>query len=127
MTILDSNVWIALLSEGDSNHKQACVIFDTIRGEIALPEYIVLEVCTVLTLMSSKKLALKFLEFAQDNQDVQLLSSDQHVFGAILKHYVASGPIKLSFVDLALVYFSRGYLVVTFDKQLKRFLAKRHA
>lgn len=127
MTILDSNIWIALLDKNDCSHTRAVKIFETLRGEIALPDYIVLEVCTVLTLKVGKKVALDFLKLAQDNQDVQILASTPQVFTSVLRHFTNSGPAKLSFVDYALVYFSRAYLVITFDKQLGRRLTKRYA
>ena len=53
--ILDSNVWIAFLHKGDSQHKKAQRIFARQKEPIVIPEYVIIEVSSVLLQKASKK------------------------------------------------------------------------
>ncbi|MFH1522473.1 MAG: PIN domain-containing protein [Patescibacteria group bacterium] len=120
MVILDSNIWIAFFNRKDSQHTKARKIFFTIQELVILPEYIILEVCSILTLRASKKIAEAFLEIAIYNKNVKIVLSDDSLFKNTLKLFVQYKGNKLSFVDLALVYMSKTDKIVTFDKNLKK-------
>ena len=59
--IFDANIWVSFLNKEDNKHKEAVVIFENCNSQIILPEYIILEICTVLKLKCNKDLADDFL------------------------------------------------------------------
>ncbi len=118
MQILDSNIWIAFLNKNDSQHKKAENIFSRLNAKILLPEYIVLEVCSVLNQKVSKKTADLFLKIAFLNKDVKILPSEDFVETVSL--FIERKDGKLSFVDVLLLYLSEKNEIISFDKDLKK-------
>lgn len=119
MTILDTSVWIALFHKEDSQHKKALALTTKLK-EIVVPEYVILEVCTVLRAKAGGGVAEQFLEYALNSDNVTVLYSDSKLFGGTTKLFQHTHSKKLSFVDTALLYLSRTHDVVTFDKELAR-------
>jgi len=125
MTVLDSSVWIALFNESDSQHAKADRIFQSLQSTIILPEYVLLEVCTILTQKAGKEVSHAFLATAFENEDVDLLVVDELFFYELIDKYRASKDEKLSFVDVALLSLASTYDVITFDQKLSRAIVGR--
>ena len=124
MMILDSNVWIAFFNPDDSNHHEAQKIFSKTQEKIGLPEYVLLEVTTILAQKMGKDIADQFLQMARASKDVGILPSSKEFFDGVIQLYLSKTNKKLSFVDYALLYLSSKTNVVTFDKDLKKELTE---
>lgn len=124
MIILDSSVWVAFFDKDDSLHRRAAQVVNSLQEKIVLPEYVLLEVTTVLSQKAGKSLADAFLQKVATNRDVQVLSSSQQFLDEVIRLYLSRTNEKLSFVDYALLYLSSKMNVVTFDKDLKKELTK---
>ncbi len=122
MIILDSNVWIGFLSVNDSNHEQAVRVWSGLVWPILLPEYVLLEVATVLSLRVDKKTADAWLAYVFDNKDVELLPSNGEFLLEVAAWYLRKPHRGLSFVDVALLYLGKHHTVITFDAQLRKAL-----
>jgi predicted nucleic acid-binding protein len=125
MIILDSNIWIAYWSKNDTQHMKAEKVFENLNDRIVLPEYLVVEICSVLSLRVSKKMADKFLDFSLNNNETELLLSDEMLFSGSAEVFEKTKTGKLSFVDCSLVYLSNFYEVLTFDKLLQKEIGKK--
>ena len=124
MVILDSNVWIAYLNKNDSQHKKAEQIFQKLNKPLILPEYIILEICSVLAIRASKNVSDKFIKVFLYNQDIQILLSNEKLFINTLKRFLDKTSKKLSFVDAALLHLSKSYEIITFDLNLQKAIKK---
>lgn len=128
MTILDADVWIAFLNTDDSQHAKAQKLFRHLDAEgvaIIVPEYVVLEVVTVLRRTADAEVATLFMKTISENERVRLLPVDLSLFKTVCA-VVYSGELpKLSFTDLALLTLSRTERVYTFDRALARAIAYR--
>lgn len=125
MQILDSSVWIAWLNKDDSQQAKAQALFKKIERPILLPEYVLLEVCTVLAMRISKQTADQFIEAVTDNRDVIILKSDETFFANLLTYFQSHEHKGLSFVDVALLFLAKDYPVLTFDTALRKALDRR--
>jgi len=125
MTLLDSNVWIALFHASDTLHAKATSVVENIREPILLPEYVLVEVATVLSQKAGKDIADTFLLEATANQDIEILPSSASFLHAVVEFYRAQRNQKLSFIDYAIVYLSSQVNVVTFDNELQKELRKK--
>lgn len=124
MIILDSNIWIALFTENDSQHKKALTLFDTITTRVGIPEYVFIEVCSVLVIRASKETANTFIDTTQKNSNAQIIASDEQFLTATIDYFVQEPHPGLSFIDVSLLYLSRTHTVLTFDEQLGRAIKK---
>lgn len=124
MKILDSNVWIALFHESDSQNLRAKNLFKNLKLPVAITEYIVLETCSILARKASKKIADNFLSEALDNEDVILLSSKENYFWEVASRFKKIPSKNFSFVDVSLLCLSKNYEIVTFDRKLNSELKK---
>jgi len=124
MIILDSNVWIAFFHIGDSQHKKAEKIVRELGFLIAVPEYVIAEVSSVLCLRANKKISNDFLESIFDNENIEILLSDKEFFDNVVENFRNSKDRKLSFIDTALLYLSKSHRVITFDKDLQKAIKK---
>jgi predicted nucleic acid-binding protein len=125
MIVLDSSVWIAFLNKKDSQHNKAEKFLESIQSKIIVPEYVILEVCSVLLAKVGKKTANLFLEIIMDNQDIEVLFSNKIFFLELVEYFKNILRKNLSFVDIALLYLSNSYEVATFDNKLKRAILNR--
>lgn len=116
--IPDSNVWIAVFRKEDSQRQKAKRVFDELEGaEIVVPEYVLIEVASILKLKGHEREARAFI--------TKTLNSDRGFLPAGLLAYETAQLFcerhdKLSFIDTALVVLSREYRVITFDKALAK-------
>ncbi len=117
LTILDSNVWIAFFDKEDSTHKRAVQVFKKLKvSELAITEYIILEVATILKKYAGLDIANAFLlKLAQENI---IIIEDENLLKETVKIFANSARNNLSFVDCSLVYLSSKHKVITFDKKL---------
>lgn len=124
MTILDSSVWIARFDRNDSQYTRAVSLMKELEGSVTLtvPEYVIIEVCTVLTQKCGRSAAVEFLAMLDETQDVQVLLSDGDFFEGTKQVFKRQSSHALSFTDTALLYLSRRYHVVTFDRALQKAL-----
>lgn len=120
MTILDSNIWIAYLDKNDSQHNKAVKLWSSLQHQIILPEYVLLEVTTILAMRVSKEHANSFLDVAQNNSQASILSASESFFSALLSYYQEQMHPHLSFVDVSLLLLSKTYTVYTFDTKLAK-------
>lgn len=118
--IFDTNVWIGLLDEDDSLHRQAKSMLNTIKAKIIVPYCVAMEVANILVARVSKEEANQFLFHIINNQDIELVDND------FVKDIVFFGSFdkKMSFTDYSLISLARdkGYELITFDKSMKKFM-----
>lgn len=124
MIIFDSNVWIAFFNKEDSQNKKALKIVIREKDNIAITEYIILEVASVVAIKAGKNLADKFLEFILNNNNIKVLLSSNDFFYNTVENFIKTESKKLSFVDISLLYLSNTYKIITFDKDLAKLIKK---
>ena len=119
--ILDSSVWIAFLYREDSQHEKAKKVLEASRNdEIVIPEYVLIEVASMLKRKRYEREAKKFV--------AEAIAREEHSFlhAATLVHETVDlfckRNDKLSFVDTALLVLSRQYRIITFDTALRKAL-----
>lgn len=122
MTVLDSSVWIAYLNADDSQHQKAVRVFSDIDGQLLLPEYVVLEVYTVLVTRVGKKEANAFLDVCVNNKGIRILLTDESFFLGVVDACQKQPRNGLSFADVALIALSKTHRVITFDALLQKSL-----
>lgn len=124
MIILDSSVWVALFNDDDNQHKKAVKIFSDLKSlPVGLPEYVILEVASVLALRANKAVSVQFIDYALENESIEVVYSNGLFFDASVELFKKAK--KLSFVDCALLYLSRNNEIITFDNDLKKAIASR--
>jgi len=124
MIILDSNVWVSYLNKDDSQHKKAKKVFQETDDSIVVPEYVIIEVCTILLKKTDKETANNFIELVFNNQNTEVLFFSEFIFGEFVDNFKDTQNKKLSFIDTALLYLSKSYQVITFDKELQKTIKK---
>ena len=124
MTILDTSVWVAFINRADSQHAQALSVLNTVALPVVVPEYILVETCSVLTVKVSKVAAVNWLNFVSDNQNCTLLFSEATWAKEMITFFKTKAPRTLSFPDAALLQLAQEYTILTFDKQLARAIKK---
>ena len=122
MIVLDSNVWIALFDADDSLHRRAQRMVSELKEPVVLPEYVILEVATVLSQKAGKSFADLFLQKVFANRGIRVIASSQQFLEEVVQFYLSQTKERLSFVDYTLVFLSRRMKVLTFDKNLERTL-----
>lgn len=119
--IIDSSVWIAYFNEDDSQHKKAEEVLNKQTKQLIVPEYILLEVVSVLRQKKKEVSIADFISIALKN-DVFLPTGDLVI--RVANHYSDEIYKKLSFVDVALAVLSKKYDIITFDKELQKVINK---
>jgi predicted nucleic acid-binding protein len=118
--IADTNIWVALFNQHDSDHKNVIKYVDLLGGEQIMPDLIFYETLTVLRNKSQNNNPLEtFIDFTtkaklvtirlffENNSDVLNLFVDEHKDG-------------LSYIDTLLLFLSKEYHILTFDHKLKK-------
>ena len=118
--IFDSNVWIAFLHKSDTQHKKALDFFANQKEPIAIPEYVIIEVASVLLQKAGKKTSDEFLGVVMNNEDIEVLYAQDQFFNEVVDIFRKSSMKTLSFIDFVLLYLARSYQVITFDKNLQK-------
>ena len=116
--IFDSNVWLAFFNHKEIHHKQSKELMKQYLSELIVPEYVALEVATVLQNKKKKQVADQFLTTIK-NQELNLLPINQKTFWQSVNIFQAQNK-KLSFVDATLVTLSQEYEIKTFDQALAK-------
>ena len=127
MILLDANVLIALFKIDYSQHDKSVKLFyELIKTQtlVGIPEYVLVEVCTVLIQRADKPLANVCVERIQQNALIQIMPSSEQFFTAVLGYFMQETHTGLSFTDVSLLYLSRTHTILTFDEQLKRAIKK---
>ena len=117
--ILDSNVWIGHLMVNDTLHLRATELMEDLGGiVVVVPEYVLLEVVTILKVYKKYKEAEIFSKRVLSNNAMYLPSSGLARLTADV--CFVSKYKKLSFIDTALLVLSKDYEIITFDKDLQK-------
>ena len=128
MIILDSDVWIAFLNTQDSQHKKALKVFSQIEKStdiLVVPEYVVLEVVTVLRRLVSAKMASLFIKTLTQDKYIHVLPSNLKLFKSACSATYNTAQPKLSFTDITLLELSHKMSVTTFDRALARAITNK--
>jgi predicted nucleic acid-binding protein len=120
--ILDSCVWIAFFHKEDSQHEKAQELISITANEIIIPEYVVLEVSTVLQNKKLKQMADNFLSLIFDQNSTFTFLPSQNFLET--KDVFQNQEKNLAFVDCSLVALSKDYQILTFDTALERYIAE---
>ncbi len=99
-------------------------MIDNDRLRSVLPEYVFLELCTVLKKRTNHEFVSRVVDLLCNTEAVTLLSSTEYFSETVSLFQTLDEP-HLSFVDVSLVVLSRNYEVMTFDTKLQR--AIKHA
>ncbi|MBI4252569.1 PIN domain-containing protein [Candidatus Uhrbacteria bacterium] len=124
MTVFDSNVWIAAFHESDTLHCRAVEALREHKPPFGVPEYVLLEVATILAKKAGMVHAKRFVEMMFDNRDCTILITDELFCRSVARAYIKEGKAELSFVDMSLVVLAAHHQVITFDAHLARRLRK---
>lgn len=123
MIIPDSNIWIGYFYNEDPHHIASQKLLSEYALEnIVVTEYIILEVTTVLKQKKGHGLACAFLDFI-DEFEIEVLESDIF-YTKTIRLFISLKEKHLSFVDTSLLYLSKKYMVVTFDKHLSKLIKR---
>ena len=126
MIIFDSNVWIAGYNKDDTLHEKAAELYFSLEKEpIYVPEYIWIEVSTVLEQKASHQAGRGFLDVIEFGENIHMLYFTKEEAQEFVEFYRSSAPKGLSFVDSTLLLLSKSYRIYTFDAQLEKVIAKR--
>lgn len=121
--IIDSSVWVAFFLENDSLHDRALKLEKQILHTKYIPDFVYFEVCTVLRKKGGLTSCVTFIEFIEKSQDIEVVSfiSDITSFSTF---FLQKSYENLSFVDSTLVYLYKkdGCAILTFDKEILKFL-----
>ena len=120
--IVDSSVWISYFDEDDSQHLKAENLLEKLSEPFLVPEYILLEVVTVLRQKHREAELQQFLDSAT-RDDVYLPAGNLGVM--VASCYADKKYQKLLFVDVALALLAKKYKIITFDKALKQVIEKQ--
>lgn len=119
MKILDSNIWISYIIKDDINHKKANEIFDNLENEVIyISEYIIIEITTILLQKWWKDITNLFIKMYKNNTNIKIIYVSQILFNNFLNFFVKNNYNKLSFIDQSLLYLSKEFEIITFDKNL---------
>lgn len=118
--IIDTNVWVSLFNEQDSNYQKALALKSICFGEQTIPDLIFYETLTILkNKIKDIKLLNRFTGFAHENLDVTIrLFYENNV--DVLKLFLNEKKDGLSYVDSLLLFLSKEYHILTFDQDLKK-------
>jgi predicted nucleic acid-binding protein len=114
--ILDTNIWVAYFDADDSLHAKASKYFVD-GATYVVPDFIIVEVASVLRKKGRVAGVRDFLEFVQENADVTLLHSQEY-FKEYVTAFLKTEKTQLSFPDASLYFLSTKFVIHTFDKEL---------
>lgn len=121
--VFDANVWLGSFLVNDSLHKKAASLFEQYEGrEIIVPEYILLEVVTIIKQQVGYQAAQLVMKQMRNTEECSLLSSSSY-FAETAELFLTLNEKHLSFVDVSLVVLAKDFEVVTLDKQLAKVLS----
>lgn len=115
--VVDSNIFVAVYHEGDSNHKNALKLLSGLgRQTLIVHPYVIQETATVLTYKFGQQTAIHFLNDLDKAANVVIPFVDVK---AEMQNFVALDK-KLSFTDTALIGLAKKMNagLATFDRQM---------
>ncbi|MBI4257098.1 type II toxin-antitoxin system VapC family toxin [Candidatus Uhrbacteria bacterium] len=124
MIVADSNIWIALLDASDSQHEKAVRLVSTFEEDLLVPEYVILEVCTILKQKRRKQLASNFVQKILMDPDIHVAASESTHLARVIDVFCKHEHKHLSFVDVSLFLLAKSHTVYTFDKKLASAIKK---
>jgi len=124
MILVDSNVWIGLLSEDDSLHEQAGKALELLASEketIILSDHVLSEVSTHLLFHERPETLEKFRKLVLGSRDIILRCLTPEEAREVSER-VGKSPKRLSFTDevLRLLSERHNYGLLTFDNDLAK-------
>ncbi len=123
--IFDSSVWIAYFNQNDTTHKKATRLFsEHTTSLVVLPEYVLLEISTVLKKQLGYTKAQAIINALIQTENIEVLPSTDY-FLKTVQLFLVDTSTHLSFVDLSLLVLSADFEVETFDKKLAQAIQKR--
>ena len=124
--VLDSSYLIAFQNRRDVHHRAAAHLMPDliggVFGRLLLPEYVFLEVVTVLFARCGHTVAVDTADTLLNAQEVDFLPSSE-LFQPTLDVFRTSTAARLSFTDAAIVAAARRHgtqFVATFDAGFRR-------
>ncbi len=120
MILLDSSVVIAAFRQNEKMHNEAIDIIKK-SWKIIILDYILSEILTVLKMRESHGIAVKCLDFLNNNNNIDILKVSDLEFDRSLNFFETNNN-KLSFVDILLLEVKkyRNIKLATFDKDLTK-------
>jgi predicted nucleic acid-binding protein len=120
ITILDSNIWIALFYEKDTLHKKAMELFKTNNNSFLVTNYIDLECISVLLQKVNHQASKKWIAFRK-TPDIHYHHIGQEENQEIIELFLTLQNKHLSLIDVSLLHFAQlDYQVITFDTKLQK-------
>ena len=123
-TIADSSVLVSAFNIEDSQHKKGLQDLSDSSKPILVSEYVAIETTGVLSLRSSRHIAMEFIKVLLERRDLQLIRTSQDFFYLVSAYFVQA-KLQLSFVDCSLVLLSRDFDILTFDRTLEKAIKAR--
>ena len=123
MLVLDSSYLVALFNRADALHEKALEKRLQIPTEenLLLPEYVALELATILGIRGDISISSKSLEKLLTAKEVIFVPCSEF-FMETLKEFSTEKKFALSFVDCALLVIAKTYEadeILTFDANLQ--------
>lgn len=126
LIVLDSSFLVAYFNERDVHHKSALrVMKKLIEGDfdpILMPEYVFLEVVTVLAARRGHSTALSVGRTLLNSEEVEFVPCSEY-FVQAMDTFALEGHLGLSFTDAAIVAICRqrgAEHVATFDADFRK-------
>jgi len=127
MIVLDTSFIVAFYNRTDVHHDSAKQIMERLLsdewGTPLLPEYVFLELTTVIAARRDLKTAVEAGQRLLDSQDVRFMPCSELFFDAFEIFSKQSAKTSLSFVDSALIAAARRYkadCIATFDRDFTK-------
>lgn len=123
--VLDSSFIIALHSTDDSLHGEAVKDLESFKSErLIITDYVVHEIGNLLTRKKEHEFLKIVLSSIRNSYNIEIVNTDTH---SEIENFLANiENTKLSYTDMSLAFYSKyyNYDLVTYDKELQRFMKK---
>lgn len=117
--IIDTSFWISLLNHDDSNHKESLKYKNLAFNDQIMPDLVFYEILTVLkNKIKNEDLLKTFTDFATNRNQVNIKLYYENN-REVLKYFIDEKNRSLSYTDSLLLYLSKEYHILTFDKNLR--------
>lgn len=128
---VDANVLVALFNASDSLHARAVALWQLLREQgspLVTSDFVVAEALTVLRLRAGIPVALEFgAELLYKTKALEIISVDRPLLYRAFEVFSRIPARDMSFTDATIIALSqeRGFIVVTFDATLRKFLGEQ--
>ena len=124
---IDTNVFVAELTNDDSLHDRALRLIARIEGmgmHEVTSNAVISETITILSQRVAKKTALIFADFIYGNEaNVEIITVDRHIEDEALKYFHKAKSKNISFCDCTTLAILKEYglaQIATFDSDFKK-------